>query len=915
MKIKKHILSILLAISMLFCSLPVFVQAEENFQLEAPTIEITTDKSTYGAYETAVVTVKVYPTDGCPIENVNVEASLNNQLCSFANNQLSAETKVLQPEGIEYSFNVVVSKKASGLNIFQKFILFFKRLFTKTITVTGNTFEDGRDSTSAEQEIKFGSAKGLISVNVWYDGTVENVDSDKDGLIDYLERVYGTNPNLVDTDSDGLSDYDEFATVGTDPTLSDSNGNGINDYSDDNDGDGLSNGYELTLGTSANSDDTDCDGLKDNEEVNNYKTSPVKEDTDGDGATDGWEVENGFNPKSKNSSFDVTVDCINDSITASVKVSTNGQTAESITIEPVKNNALINETIPGYLGSAFEFNAEGDLGIAKISFSFDKSLLNKKDFNPVIYCLNEENQTLFEYETIINDNIATAQSTHFSKYILLDKSDYSKYEEQLNNIDFKKDSPDSNSDGISDYITQLICNGTIRTGTGALIFDDYTYEQIQANADIDGDGLLNGEEVIINQELKLPENLTEYNGHYYKLYNVGYVWDDAESYCESLGGHLATITSSAEQSIVSSLLSEGNRNSYWLGARKVNGNYIWINGEVWSYSNWAPGQPDNNGNSGYEDCLMMYNARNPKNPSAVGQWNDLNHYAICGNEPFFGINNFGFICEWDNSDANFSIILNSSPAKKDTDDDGFFDNLDPTPNIADVFNSITDYKKYYFDDEITISIFARQPIWNSRACYAFEKEGSRGFNPYYTTGESGHSFLGIDYKDESMYYFGYYGNAGEASSGQPEIALFKKKISGFVRGELYNDKNDTWNNESDGIPVFTIGKTFVISEEQLNKIIEYRDNHKEDKYKIDSNNCTTFAVKALKYANIDVKIYEHNWTRDGLSLEWLVNNNYYGYSPADACQDIKENYDECIACRVYTLNDGSEVVAYEVLNK
>ena len=71
-------------------------------------------------------------------------------------------------------------------------------------------------------------------------------------------------------------------------------------------------------------------------------------------------------------------------------------------------------------------------------------------------------------------------------------------------VDFKTD---SNNDGISDYYTKLLCEGKLRTGTGIKVIDcimdsasnkvlrGYTYEEVQANDDLDGDGLKNGEEI------------------------------------------------------------------------------------------------------------------------------------------------------------------------------------------------------------------------------------------------------------------------------------------------------------------------------------------------------------------------------------------------------------------------------------
>lgn len=58
----------------------------------------------------------------------------------------------------------------------------------------------------------------------------------------------------------------------------------------DSDGDGLSDEYELRIGTDPLNPDTDGDGLKDGEEVLKYKTDPLNPDSDYDLLTDGDEV-------------------------------------------------------------------------------------------------------------------------------------------------------------------------------------------------------------------------------------------------------------------------------------------------------------------------------------------------------------------------------------------------------------------------------------------------------------------------------------------------------------------------------------------------------------------------------------------------------------------------------------------------
>ncbi len=55
------------------------------------------------------------------------------------------------------------------------------------------------------------------------------VDTDRDGLTDQEEALYGTNPAKVDTDDDGLTDRDETKVFETDPINADTDGDGYLD--------------------------------------------------------------------------------------------------------------------------------------------------------------------------------------------------------------------------------------------------------------------------------------------------------------------------------------------------------------------------------------------------------------------------------------------------------------------------------------------------------------------------------------------------------------------------------------------------------------------------------------------------------------------------------------------------------------
>ena len=145
-------------------------------------------------------------------------------------------------------------------------------------------------------------------------------------------------------------------------------------------------------------------------------------------------------------------------------------------------------------------------------------------------------------------------------------------------------------------------------------------------------------------------DVEEYNGHYYAVIDEGMDWRDADEYCRNHGGHLVTINSAAEQKFVQGLVfGNGKRNNYWLGGYQslMKGDkWYWVDDTPFEYTNWAEEQPDNL----TETSLMMYRNPNPLSNSSLGEWNDLAANGTYKAETFFGLNNFGFVCEWDSRD-------------------------------------------------------------------------------------------------------------------------------------------------------------------------------------------------------------------------------------------------------------------------
>lgn len=138
-----------------------------------------------------------------------------------------------------------------------------------------------------------------------------------------------------------------------------------------------------------------------------------------------------------------------------------------------------------------------------------------------------------------------------------------------------------------------------------------------------------------------------YNGHKYVRYDVdeSLTWQEAKEYCETLGGHLATITSEAEQNAVESIVVGGKSDQYWLGAEKTYNRFSegeWITGEPWTYENWVFSKDITHHNN--LAMVRISNSDTINDARALGRWD------IASGE------NYGFICEFDESLASLEPI-------------------------------------------------------------------------------------------------------------------------------------------------------------------------------------------------------------------------------------------------------------------
>lgn len=258
-------------------------------------------------------------------------------------------------------------------------------------------------------------------------------------LTSAVKVAFGADPTKTDTDGDGLSDEFEikFGYPFFKPDSSDTNGNGVSDAAEDSDGDGLTNYEEQQFKTNPLSRDTDDDGLSDKDEIVIYKTNPLKKDTDSDGINDDRELQNGSNPLVADSNKVVTsrkTHTVFDIVTGksepvSVSVTGPGDLADKIS---VKN--LTDTKLSGQVSNSYEIGYV--VGIdpssinAEIVIPYDPSLADAADPSAIaIFTINPKNGSYEELSTVV-DPVAktlTAKTTHFSPFWAVNKNTFNEF--------------------------------------------------------------------------------------------------------------------------------------------------------------------------------------------------------------------------------------------------------------------------------------------------------------------------------------------------------------------------------------------------------------------------------------------------------------------------------------------------------
>lgn len=120
------------------------------------------------------------------------------------------------------------------------------------------------------------------------------------------------------------------------------------------------------------------------------------------------------------------------------------------------------------------------------------------------------------------------------------------------------------------------------------------------------------------------------NGHLYArvVFGVNVLWSQANSFAGSVGGHLATLTSEAEENLIEDYLLTLPQKRGWIGLyqdldapdyAEPDGGWRWVTGEPLEYTDWGRGEPSNESIDGLPEHFGMIGGFNNEPPLG---WND-----------------------------------------------------------------------------------------------------------------------------------------------------------------------------------------------------------------------------------------------------------------------------------------------------
>ena len=553
-----------------------------------------------------------------------------------------------QPDGIK-SFDIRTSDDGSSYQLFTtvedacEYTYEITEPFDEKYFVVSYTDAEGETVESPAICVKNTDSGYVIQLS----------DTDGDGLNDVLEALYGTDISKPDTDEDGLSDFDEVFRTGTDPAVFVSVTVGVSDADADMDEDGLTNLEEVTLGTDPRKADTDGEGLTDGDEVNEYHTDPLLPDTDQDGVDDASEIALGLDPLKDQTFGDpdashvfpqtvpadsdafLTVNTEDSPYEMSVSLKTNllaekhTVASESVYAASVSNDAMLGKC------TDLTFDEACTVSDVVVTFAIKPAYVDNTlgTFADIADMAGIKRLCVFAFDESLNMLVPVE----------------TEYDTEHNTIS-------AAVDGRGSY---CVMDLEIWLDMLGISPDDLADEEEAENEDNSSDAepaAAAPRRALVRAAAPAPAapdtpsyTTYEFNGNLYAIFELNKSWEDCKTYCESLGGHLATITSAEEQAFLNTtVLPHGTKNTYFVGLTRADAfsSWQWVTGEPVTYYNWDSGEP----NYDHEHWVHIYRKLKP-----LGTWNNTKNY-VEGTTPY-STYMAGCICEWDTGAPTYYNVL------------------------------------------------------------------------------------------------------------------------------------------------------------------------------------------------------------------------------------------------------------------
>ncbi|XP_065145803.1 galactose-specific lectin nattectin-like [Paramisgurnus dabryanus] len=118
-------------------------------------------------------------------------------------------------------------------------------------------------------------------------------------------------------------------------------------------------------------------------------------------------------------------------------------------------------------------------------------------------------------------------------------------------------------------------------------------------------------------EKKCHYGWTPFGVKCYKFFPHFVNWVKAEKNCQSVGANLASVRNTAENNFLLTLLRYPDTLA-WIGGQdgEIEGQWLWSDGSQFHFTNWCPGEPNNNKHNSPENCLELNQGNNHC-------WNDI----------------------------------------------------------------------------------------------------------------------------------------------------------------------------------------------------------------------------------------------------------------------------------------------------